>query len=76
MKLKDETETDNKDNETGKENEHENSMIVYDKPSPLENRVRMEANQPPTHDKMISLRSTTAVIEAGGEGETMLKHKH
>ena len=45
MKLKDET--NNKDNETGNENDHENSMIVYDEPSPSDNRVRMEANQPP-----------------------------
>ena len=47
MKLKDETETDKKDNETGNENDHENSMIVYDEPSPLDNRVRIKANQPP-----------------------------
>ena len=47
LKLIDETETDNKDNETRNENDHENSMIVYDEPSPSDNRTRMEANQPP-----------------------------
>ena len=47
MKLEDETETKNKDNVTGNVNDNENSMIVYDEPSPSDNRVRMEANQPP-----------------------------